>query len=88
MRVRRMLVLPLSYGIALCQWLLMDLIVQFELYFVFELLKPLLAKDRAGWRFLLLALAVAVFDVVVYFRIPNDLLDSRKLARRLLKIPG
>lgn len=82
-----MLILPLSFGITLCQWLLFGLIIQFQLYFVFELFKPLLAKDQAGWSFLLLALAIAVIGAAVYIRIPDELLDSRKLAQKLLKIP-
>ena len=88
MRLKRMLVLPLSLGISLCQWLLLGLIVHIELYFGFQLFKPLLVGDQAGWGFLLLALAVAVIDVAVYMRIPDELLNSRKLAQKLLKIAG
>jgi len=83
-----MLILPLALAITLGQWLLFGLIIQLELYVGFELFKPLLAKDEVGWTFLLLALAVVVIDVFLYLRIPDEVLDSRKLARKLLKVPG
>lgn len=80
--------MPLSVGITLFRWLVFGLIIRLELYAGFELLKPLLVNDRVGWSYLLLALAIAVLDVVVYLRLPDELLDSRKLAKHLLKLSG
>lgn len=87
MTLRQRLLMPLAVMLALAQWAALGLVVRLQLAIAFVLLKPLLIRDRVGWGYLALALALVVLDVALYLRLPGELTDSRKLARRLLRLP-
>lgn len=86
MTLRQRLLMPLAVMLALSQWVVVGLVVRVQLALASALLKPLLIRDRVGWGYLALALALVVLDVALYLRLPDELTDSRKLARRLLQL--